>query len=237
MLLLCPKCSQPVNPEEINVAADLAKCLNCNEVFKASKLVEAPEAEDLANPPAGTTIVYDAAGGGLGAFRIPAKGLDAVTIFALIFALFWLSFVAFWTWGALRFSALFALFSIPFWLVGLGMFWGCIAAAWESQTIEIGREDIVLRKQSPLSRQTTRIGMAEIEAVGMESFMPNNPFKAMRQARRLAPRASGRTGVLVPVISHGNMKTRFGESLSAAEMEWLVKVLKATIYKFTGKRV
>ena len=37
------------------------------------------------------------------------------------FSLFWLSFVAFWTWGAAHGSWLFACFSIPFWLVGLSM--------------------------------------------------------------------------------------------------------------------
>lgn len=237
MLLLCPKCSQPVKPGEINIAADLAKCLNCDEVFKASELLEAPEETDLANPPAGTAIVYDAGGGELGAFRIPAKGFGVITLFPLVFITFWLSFVAVWTWLAAKGSVLFALFSLPFWLVGLGMLRGIIGAVAERQLIEIGREELVLHRMSPFSHRTARICMAEIEAVSMEKWRPNNPFDALRQAHRLTSRTASYTGIPVPTISHRGVKTRFGENLNEAEMDWLVKVLKATVYKFAGKRV
>lgn len=41
--------------------------------------------------------------------------------FERIFALFWLAFVAFWTFVAAKSSPVFACFSIPFWLIGLFM--------------------------------------------------------------------------------------------------------------------
>jgi hypothetical protein len=37
MALNCPKCRQPVAAEDVNVAADVAKCAACGEVFRASE--------------------------------------------------------------------------------------------------------------------------------------------------------------------------------------------------------
>lgn len=44
------------------------------------------------------------------------------TLGAFLFSIFWLSGIAFWTWGAAQSSVAFACFSIPFWCVGLGVF-------------------------------------------------------------------------------------------------------------------
>lgn len=41
---------------------------------------------------------------------------------ALKFSVVWLVLLSFWTWGAWQSSMVFACFSIPFWLIGLGMF-------------------------------------------------------------------------------------------------------------------
>lgn len=40
----------------------------------------------------------------------------------LKFSVVWLVLLSFWTWGAWQSSMAFACFSIPFWLIGLGMF-------------------------------------------------------------------------------------------------------------------
>jgi hypothetical protein len=41
----------------------------------------------------------------------------------------------------------------------------------------------------------------------------------------------------MPTIEHGTQKTTLADHVSEAEMEWLVKVLKAAVYKKAGKRV
>lgn len=52
---------------------------------------------------------------------IPPGLFTASSIFMLGFNAFWLTFITIWTTFALQGSILFALFSIPFWAVGLGM--------------------------------------------------------------------------------------------------------------------
>ena len=52
---------------------------------------------------------------------IPPVRLSGPVLAPLVFSGVWLSFIAFWTWGASHGSVVFALFSVPFWLVGLSM--------------------------------------------------------------------------------------------------------------------
>jgi serine/threonine protein kinase len=73
--------------------------------------------------------------------NIPPAGLSAGTLFIAFFALFWNGFVFIWTSLAIASGApiFFPLFSIPFWLVGLGMIWGVIFAIAGSSYLEIDR--------------------------------------------------------------------------------------------------
>lgn len=55
------------------------------------------------------------------ALTIPPLRPSPKHLAPLAFVGFWFAFIAFWTAGAARGSALFALFSLPFWAAGVGM--------------------------------------------------------------------------------------------------------------------
>ena len=114
MQLLCPQCNSVIPASSVNVSTDLAKCENCGEVFKASTLVADIDLESSLDPPAGSKVTFESIDGTAGTFRIPRSGIHARDIFPMLFATFWICFVAFWTWGAAHGGGLFALFSLPF---------------------------------------------------------------------------------------------------------------------------
>jgi hypothetical protein len=54
--LTCPKCSQDIPTEDVNVGKDIAYCRGCNESFELSALTHGAELEagaDFSHPPAG----------------------------------------------------------------------------------------------------------------------------------------------------------------------------------------
>ncbi|HEY1784467.1 MAG TPA: hypothetical protein VGG30_02925, partial [Pirellulales bacterium] len=55
MKITCPTCQQPIDPEQINVATDLAFCNHCNEAFALGDLVSSGEVDDEepGDPPKG----------------------------------------------------------------------------------------------------------------------------------------------------------------------------------------
>ena len=101
-------------------------------------------------PPAGSRISFRAERADLGTFLIPSTGLTKGHVPALLFAVAWIGFVAFWTVG-FAYSIISRgggagillplLFSIPFWFVGLSMLAGLINSIRERQEIEVGRCD------------------------------------------------------------------------------------------------
>lgn len=83
-------------------------------------LSPAAPAVEVLRQPLGTRVELLRAGQAL-SIRIPPGRLNPPMLYLTFFSVFWLSFVAFWTLMAARGSVFFALFSLPFWLVGLGM--------------------------------------------------------------------------------------------------------------------
>ena len=225
MKLTCPKCGAAIDAAHVNIAADLAQCTACGEVFRASELVEA-EGEGSLEQPSGSRIVFTATGDAA-TFAIPRAGFSKGMIFPAAFAAFWLGFVAVWTVLAAFASLLFALFSIPFWLAGFAMAGGLLNAVLERQRITLGPAGIEIERSRPVLSKRAVIPYADISAIGMENAAPSNPFAAFRQLRR-ASSVDEALGVLsVPTVSHGVEKTHFAANVSRAEMEWVVGVLSA----------
>jgi hypothetical protein len=137
----------------------------------------------------------------------------------LIFAVFFLAFVAFWTWGASRAHGLFACLSIPLWGVGLWAAAGVINSACEEQRMEVAAGAIRLRRMRPLFARDITVPGSEIEKIGIER----------------APKRPGDQGRFVPMIRHGTKRTAFGQELSPAEREWLVQVVRAAVAKGSGR--
>jgi predicted Zn finger-like uncharacterized protein len=139
MKITCPDCRQVIPADDIALDKGWAKCSRCGEVFQLTDLIAGYGAGPAALPavperPFDALAVTEREGDRL-IIHIPAAGMRAGMWGMLGFATFWLGFIAFWTSGALGVfggqgirpeNALFAAFSIPFWLVGFGMVGGVV---------------------------------------------------------------------------------------------------------------
>ncbi len=209
MQFICPSCQSIIDAENVNVATDLATCTTCNEMFKVSELMAGIDLlEDPIPPPAGSKIVFDMERGECGSFFIPKRGFKGSDLFSLLFATFWICFIAFWTWGVSQSSLLFAAFSIPFWVVGITMWKGILINISGVQYITTTPHNILITKNGIIFPKQQTITYSEIESIDV--------------------------GFSRPRIVHGTKKTYFAENVSEAEMKWLIKTLKAAIFKKKG---
>ncbi len=226
MKLVCPKCNAKILPASVNIATDLAKCDNCQEILKASVLAEEVESTEELLPPAGSRIRVE---GGPGNVRLllPPAGFSWGLLPPLIFCVFWLGFITFWTWGASRAGGAFALFSIPFWCVGAAMLGGLFNSICERQQLDIASGKVLLRRIRPFFPATLEIPTNHVSKIEMDEVAIRNPFAMARHIRRFPMGAWG--GIPQAIITHGTSKTSVGEHLSEPEQEWLVRALKILI--------
>ncbi|MEP2023199.1 MAG: hypothetical protein ABJH98_09230 [Reichenbachiella sp.] len=225
MELICTNCDAPIKVENINISANLAKCDLCNSIMKASDLTNSNSKESLKNPPKGSKIEIKKSLNDSIEMHYPKKGFSASAIPQLAFTCFWLGFITFWTWGASQGSIIFALFSIPFWLVGFGMLSGLINSFSESQTLKINRSSLTLDKQRPIRPKSIAIPLDEIQAIRMKNMKMNafsmfNNFQYMLKAQR-----SFGTGLEMPAIISGVKTEYFFEDANDAEQEWITSTL------------
>jgi hypothetical protein len=150
MKVQCPQCATQVPAANMSLEAGWGKCEACQEVFPLAEVVPGFPAPGtwLGRPverPFDARAVVERSAREL-QVDIPAEGMRAATFTMLGFATFWLAFIAFWTagalgmfWGGHRTTAnwLFASFSIPFWLVGIGMLGGVAWNLWGTKSVRI----------------------------------------------------------------------------------------------------
>jgi hypothetical protein len=113
MSLQCPACQSVVPAEDVNVGADVARCMACGEVFRPSAaMVPSPNAaldEGLPpkpdGPPVGTKVQLEDQSGSL-LVRFPPLGFNFGLLFLIAFAIAWWSFLTFFigfgVWGFLQ---------------------------------------------------------------------------------------------------------------------------------------
>ncbi len=156
-------------------------------------------------PPRGSRIESHVDGAELrlaipqGGFRGPGLGL-------LVFSTFWLSFVTFWTVAAARGSRVFALFSVPFWLVGALMLKHALAAVFTTTELRIGASSysLVTRRlghERRLEGPTTELEGASLDA-----------DSASVNGQRLS----------YCVLHAGAEDLKFGAQLGEVERRWVV---------------
>ncbi len=237
MDLTCPKCESRIEPEDVNVSANLAKCGDCGGIYKASDLTERLDPRTDLEPPTGSAIGFRTEGADTGILSIPRGGLGGGMAFPMLFAAFWVGFMAFWTWGASRGSYVFAAFSIPFWVIGLGMWRGIIIGICESQEIRLGSETLSVIKRSPVASSTREIPYRQITSIAAQPLVLRDPFTMSRYMRHAASVSGMSGGARLATVTHGTKKTRVAENVSEAEVEWLVRILKALVHDRTGRRV
>ena len=140
--------------------------------------------------------------------QVPARGLHGSAVAMLGFSAFWLAFIAYWTYGTVTMGAptLFSAFSIPFWLVGLGMVGGAVRAMVGTQRLELTRAEGQLSSW-PLGR-TRKLRTSEVRV----------------RLDRLKQRKSDHgpeTELPVLALDHGTKTHHLLAHFSLAEQSWV----------------
>ena len=157
-------------------------------------------------------------------------GFNGATAFSLLFTIFWLVFITFWTFSAAMGSIFFASFSIPFWVVGFTMLYGVLTSLFGTQKIEVKRGEIVLTKKSPL--RTSQLSVPYNELASIELVANAGRTKNISTTMKLTSSGSVDNGVFseIPTLFYeGNKEWMFGESLSQRDKKWLVNYLNDRI--------
>lgn len=181
MKVTCPVCHQRVPVGDIDLSTGWARCRPCDELFQVPELaavvaarsvgLDEDEPATVPERPFDAKITIDQNGEKL-LLCVPAAGFFGPQLGLLLFSLFWLGFVTFWTGGALGIffgdglhlgNILFACFSIPFWLIGFGMFFGALWSAFGRRTLYLDPSVAVMRYQALVFRWTKRVSRDKIQ--------------------------------------------------------------------------
>ena len=223
--LICPNCNKAIESDNINITTDLAKCGHCGTITKASSLVSAQDDKSLSTPPKGSSIQVTKEMGDTIKLFFPKKGVTASDIPQLLFSIFWLVFICFWTWGASQGSIFFALFSIPFWLVGFGMLSGLINSINETQTLTVSKSQLTLEKTRPINGKRFEFNLSDIQEIKM-THMKAGPFSVFSNPRYMwRLQWSFGAGLVMPAIISGSGTEYFFEATNDAEQDWVTKYL------------
>ena len=134
MKLTCPSCDAAIPAVDVDLASGWGKCSKCDDIFPLADVLPgyiSASTDAVVEQPFDAWAQLDRSLDRLAIF-LPARGMRVDTWRLLGFAAVWLAFIAFWTASALGVffnpgkapdmqSVIFACFSIPFWLVGIGL--------------------------------------------------------------------------------------------------------------------
>lgn len=237
--LFCDNCDNKIEVGEINVAADIFKCKDCGNVGKVSDLVKKKETRQLmVSPPEDSTIEYIRYSDSVMEINIPRQGVkDATQLSSMGFGCFWLGFVAFWTVTAASIGGAFALFSIPFWIVGIGMVYGFSKAAFEKQKIEVMGNTLTITKTRLLNSKQISLDLLDIDSIDMKGLPVGKQVTNMVFYDRQGRRIKKNVGVTVPTIKYGDKKETIMDFSSNEEKIWVAQLLKDIVYQQTQKEV
>lgn len=184
MNIYCPKCSREINPEDLNIRTDLGKCQNCGHVFRISEVFEGtPDNVTPDKMPAASRLQLNKLSDSSYEISLPKGGVKSVGCATLVFSIFWLAFVAFWTLMASQ-AGFFALFSIPFWFVGIGMFIFSINSMTEVQRLIVSSDSIrVIKSRIAVSKDVT-IPLENIKAISMDEGSSETNLTTLQRLRK-----------------------------------------------------
>jgi len=136
---------------------------------------------------------------------IPPAGLRVESLRLLFFAIFWNGFLSLWTSFALK-AGLFVLFSIPFWIIGIGI-------AYAGLSIVFGKVWLVI------SDRTFSINW---DVLGIKRHVQGQT-QDLRQIELKSSYEVNNQPVMELYLNHGIYAHKFGSGLSRPEKEWLLQ--------------
>lgn len=222
MLLKCPNCGDEISTDNVNISTDLAKCDSCKSILKASDLVSFIDPiKALKNKPKDSVIDVKLGFDDAVELFLPKKGFSLSIIPMMGFIALWISFISFWTFGAMQSSLIFALFSIPFWAIGIAMFVSALNSVFESQYLSINRKNLVLKKHRLINSKNYIFDIKDIDSIQLSQF----------SKRKYNNRNRNTYGNSVGIFGPAKTVYLFDKA-SEAEKIWLAESLGALIKKF-----
>jgi serine/threonine protein kinase len=149
---------------------------------------------------------------------IPPSGLRGEGIGIVPFAIFWNGFLIFWTSFALRAGAL-ALFSIPFWFIGIGM-------AYAGLSIVFGKVYLII---------SDRTFSIDWDMLGIKRHVQGKT-EDLRQVELKNSYEVNNQPVMELRLNQGVYTHKFGSGLSRAEKEWLVQEINGFLETWRSRR-
>jgi serine/threonine protein kinase len=163
------------------------------------------------HPPHGSRIQRAEADAGI-TYVVPERGRSAAAASTGVFALFWLGFVAFWTFMAVSMQApiIFPLFSLPFWAAGIGMLYRTLRSVFGKLHIRIDRDGFTYARRLFGMGRTRNAPIADVGACQIVEASGQKTPGGMR-------------------VDIGARTLSFGEGLSDRERQWLRDRLAADV--------
>ncbi|MCG8701149.1 MAG: hypothetical protein MI922_24055 [Bacteroidales bacterium] len=201
MELVCPHCSSEIEPANVNISTDLAKCTECDEIFKASELIEKNEVYKVQYPPFDTKFEMVTKSDNSFEFYYPQRSVAVSDAFFLVFMFCWLGFLGFWTYLTSQADYVFALLSVPFWVIGITLLLGFFNSFSETQSLILNEFGLTLYKNRLLNSKTYEVDISDIQVIRMKtaSFHALSIFNNFALAVRMQ-RSFAMGGVELPAI-------------------------------------
>lgn len=226
MKLVCSTCGSTIQPQDVNIATDMAKCSNCNSLHRASELIEKVDITDLLVMPPNAKVIMEQGRNKSIVLTAPANGFNVEAIGISIFAIFWFGFITIWTIFAIYGMPLMALFSIPFWLAGFFMARMAFNKIFETQKVVFTDYEVTLEQKRPFGGKQTTISKKDITDVVMTDAISAGPMGSFAQANSRTRRSQR---VDFPTIKTKNKPHFFFQNLPVADQKWTVRLLKHVI--------
>lgn len=228
MQLLCPTCKSEITSDNMQISSDIAKCTSCNSIHKISELIELVKPVS-SSPPAGSVIEMTQGRNETLEILYPKTGFTRKLAPVLLFATVWLLFITFWTIFALQGSIVFALFSIPFWLIGIGMVLWTFNNAFTSEVIMVEKRQITLKKRRFFFKVNVIINIKDIVSIGLQQSLGKS-----EAGKNLSSLRTSNIGGN-PAITTANGTDYFFVFANTNEQKWMVDFLNNLVDKLKQK--
>lgn len=228
-----PHSQSPAGASRGSVAADPASCASRAGIFKVRDRAADIDGREGPPPPAGLGIAFTSNGAEAGTLFIPKRGFRGVDAFSLLLVTIGMYFayrnIDAPQDGGATFASLI--------LVGFSIWGGVLTGSTETQELYLGADELSVSKKGFIEARKLTIPYTGIQAIDVQSFTPRSPFAMARYMGHFAQGPWPWSGIPLITLVHGKRKTRIAENLSEAESKRLVLILKAVVFKRTGRRV
>lgn len=229
MELVCNNCGADIEAKNVNIATDMAKCESCNSLMRASELAEKVELKELLQTPAGSKIQLTQGFNDSIEIFVPAGGVNANVIGTLVFTIFWLGFISIWTTFASIGGGVFALFSIPFWVIGFFMLYNVVKRITCTQKIVLNKREVQLHNAMLFSKTQVTIPNSNIEDIRMVNLLEKaSPLSAVKSLKYAKMGQNTRIDIPTIIVKDGKKHHVF-DFLSETEQYWGTRLLKQVV--------